>query len=133
MNKAELDRNEQLTENVVHDLNIQPQLPYDDSSFDAITNVVSVDYLNHPIELFVEMMRVMRPGGLAIMSFSNRMFWTKAIKLWTGSNEWQRVLVCAAYFHFTGFQDIQAFEITTGEGNPMFVVRGTKPKGKSEL
>ena len=44
----------------------------------------------------------MKPGGLAVMSFSNRMFWTKAIKLWTESNEYQRCLVCAAYFKYTG-------------------------------
>ena len=44
----------------------------------------------------------MKPGALAVMSFSNRMFWTKAIKLWTESNEYQRCLVCAAYFKYTG-------------------------------
>ncbi len=77
------------------------------------------------------MMRVMKPGGLAIMSFSNRMFWTKAIKVWTESNEYQRVLICAGYFKYTpGFENIQAFEITLPEGdNPMFVVQARKQGG----
>ena len=74
MNKDELARNGQLTEYVVQDLNQQPALPYDDESFDFVCNVVSVDYLNKPLEIFREMHRILRPGGKAIMSFSNRCF-----------------------------------------------------------
>ena len=42
-----------------------------------VTNAVSVDYLNNPLEVFKEMNRVLKPGGRAIMSFSNRCFPTK--------------------------------------------------------
>lgn len=45
----------QLTSHDVHDLNKQPQLPYEDEAFDVVTNVVSVDYLARPLELFQEM------------------------------------------------------------------------------
>mgnify|MGYP001144347911 CR=1 FL=1 len=38
---------------------------------------VSVDYLTKPLEVFREVNRVLKPGGLAIMSFSNRCFPTK--------------------------------------------------------
>ncbi len=38
---------------------------------------VSVDYLTKPLEVFREVHRVLKPGGLAIMSFSNRCFPTK--------------------------------------------------------
>jgi len=51
MNKEELGRNSVLTEHVVHDLNVDPKLPYDDNSFDVVTNAVSVDYLNQPLEV----------------------------------------------------------------------------------
>ena len=44
-----------------------------------ITNAVSVDYLAKPIEMFKEMHRVLKPGGQAIMSFSNRCFPTKGV------------------------------------------------------
>jgi hypothetical protein len=54
MNQAELDKNQQLTERLVHDLNTHPRLPYADASFDVITNVVSVDYMSQPILLFEE-------------------------------------------------------------------------------
>ena len=42
---------------------------------------------------------------------------TKAIKLWTESNEFQRVMVCAGYFHYHGgFSELQAYEITLPNG-----------------
>ena len=61
----------------IQDLNKNPKLPYEDNTFDVITNAVSVDYLSRPIEIFQEMHRVLKPGGLAAMSFSNRCFPTK--------------------------------------------------------
>ncbi|CAM9184364.1 unnamed protein product [Choristocarpus tenellus] len=42
MNKFELSKNEQLEEYVVKDLNVDPKFPFADSSFDAVTCVVSV-------------------------------------------------------------------------------------------
>ena len=59
----------------------EPKLPYEDNSFDIITNAVSVDYLTKPIEVFKEMHRVLKPGGQAIMSFSNRCFPTKGLNI----------------------------------------------------
>ena len=66
MNMAELKANKQLTEQIVQDLNHIPRLPFSDGTVDAITNVVSVDYLNKPVELMLEQRRVLKPGGLAI-------------------------------------------------------------------
>ena len=49
MSEAELKRNPVLTDYTVRDLNADPTLPYEDNTFDVITNVVSVDYLNKPL------------------------------------------------------------------------------------
>jgi ubiquinone/menaquinone biosynthesis C-methylase UbiE len=57
MNEDELKANKEVTEYVVHDLNLEPALPFPDDSFDVITNAVSVDYLNKPLEVFQEMHR----------------------------------------------------------------------------
>ena len=51
MNKDELSQNKQVTEFVVKDLNEDPTLPFEDNSFDIVTNVVSIDYLNKPLEV----------------------------------------------------------------------------------
>ena len=53
MNKAELKENPILTEYTVTDLNKDPALPYEDNSFDFITNAVSVDYLSKPLDVSV--------------------------------------------------------------------------------
>ena len=49
MSEPELQRNPVLTDYTVRDLNQDPKLPYEDNTFDVITNVVSVDYLNRPL------------------------------------------------------------------------------------
>jgi ubiquinone/menaquinone biosynthesis C-methylase UbiE len=57
MNEEELKANKQASEYVVHDLNLEPDLPFPDNSFDVITNAVSVDYLNKPLEVGAECLR----------------------------------------------------------------------------
>jgi ubiquinone/menaquinone biosynthesis C-methylase UbiE len=62
MNEYELSQNPVLTSYDVKDLNKDPTFPYDDASFDKVTCVVSVDYLNKPLQVFQEIGRVLRPG-----------------------------------------------------------------------
>ncbi|KAG2432378.1 hypothetical protein HYH02_012950 [Chlamydomonas schloesseri] len=133
MNESELARNVQLTDYKVKDLNVDPTLPYEDNSFDVITNCVSVDYLNKPLEIFREMHRVLKPGGTAYMSFSNRCFPTKAIALWTATGDADHVWIVGSYFHYSvpgGFTEPTCRDITPkvmfGHTDPMYVVMATK-------
>ena len=82
MNEQELAANQALTSYVVQDLNENPSLQFEDDSFDVVCNVVSVDYLTQPLEIFREVHRILRPGGISLMSFSNRCFPTKAVAMW---------------------------------------------------
>src|SRR5262249_61272869 len=79
MNAEELAHNPRLDERVVHDLNASPTLPWDDGVFDAVVNAVSIQFLVRPVEVFAEIRRVLRPGGLSIVATSHRMFPTKAL------------------------------------------------------
>ncbi|KAH7651922.1 S-adenosyl-L-methionine-dependent methyltransferase protein [Dioscorea alata] len=129
MNEEELKRNPILTEYIVQDLNENPKLPFADDSFDVITNVVSVDYLTKPIEVFKEMQRILKPGGLAIMSFSNRLFWTKAISIWTSTGDVDHAWIVGAYFHYAGgFEPPVAVDISPnpGRSDPMYLVYSRK-------
>jgi ubiquinone/menaquinone biosynthesis C-methylase UbiE len=65
MNEEELKANKEVGEYVVRDLNLEPALPFPDDSFDIVTNAVSVDYLNKPLEVFQEIHRWVL-GGLCL-------------------------------------------------------------------
>jgi SAM-dependent methyltransferase len=102
MNARELAANPQAETTVVHDLNADPALPFDDATFDAAICTVSVDYLVRPVEVFAEIARVVRPGGVFACTFSNRLFPTKAIRGWLNASEAQRREIVATYFRLAG-------------------------------
>lgn len=102
MNATELSANEAAAEWLVQDLNLNPILPFDDRSFDATTCCVSVDYLTRPIDVFAEVARVLRPGGLFVVTFSNRCFPTKAIRGWLANDDHGRCAIVARYFAESG-------------------------------
>lgn len=105
MNREELAANPILTDYIVHDLNADPTLPFDDGAFDAVTCALSVQYLQYPERVFSEIARVLRPRGVAIFSFSNRMFFTKAIDAWRNRSGRGRLNLVKGYFINTGAFD----------------------------
>jgi SAM-dependent methyltransferase len=105
LNRAEMADNPALTDIVIHNVNRQPRLPFDDAAFDGAVMTVSVQYLTHPIEVFANVGRVLRPDGPFIVTFSNRMFPTKAIALWQMASEQQRPQIVISYFAEAGIFD----------------------------
>ena len=101
MNAEELARNPALTQRMLHDLNTEPRLPCADATFDAVVCTVSVEYLTNPFAVFRELGRVLRPGGIAVMTFSNRWFPTKAIRLWQELHAFERPGLVLEYFRAT--------------------------------
>ncbi len=77
-------------------------MPFADASFDAAVCCVSVDYLVHPVAVFRDVARVVRPGGVFVCTFSNRCFPTKAIAGWLYANDAQRCAIVADYFRQAG-------------------------------
>jgi len=102
MNREELEANPQLSEHRVQDLNLQPRLPYEDNRFDAVVCTVSVEYLIKPVEVFAEVRRVLKPGGRFVLSFSNRWFPPKVVRVWDGVHEFERMGLVLEYFHLAG-------------------------------
>lgn len=98
MNEEELAKNRRLNHYFIQDLNKHPQLPFKDGDFDAVINCVSVQYLQYPEAIFSEIHRILKPGGLAIFSFSNRMFYQKAIAVWRDGSEPSRIELVKGYF-----------------------------------
>jgi hypothetical protein len=106
MNAVELQANPVADQVVVQDLNVDPQLPFADASFDAVVCCVSIDYLIHPIEVLREAARVLRPGGVVVLTFSNRCFPTKAVRGWLATDEDGRVEIVRTYLERAGFEDV---------------------------
>ncbi len=102
LNADELAANERLTRHVVHDLNRDPRLPFDDGAFDAAVCTVSVEYLTRPFEVFDEMARVLAPGGIFIVTFSNRWFPSKAIRVWKELHPFERMGLVREFFSRSG-------------------------------
>ncbi|NES18837.1 MAG: class I SAM-dependent methyltransferase [Symploca sp. SIO3E6] len=97
MNEEELARNPRFHHYFVQNLNENPQLPLPDQDFDAVLNCVSVQYLQYPEAIFSEIHRILKPGGIVIISFSNRMFFQKAIAAWRDGTEASRVELVKGY------------------------------------
>lgn len=111
LNAEELASNPRLNHYFVQDLNANPKLPLPDSDFDAVLNCVSVQYLQYPEAVFTEIHRILKPGGTAIISFSNRMFYDKAIQAWREGSEASRVELVKSYFQSVpGFSQPQVIE-----------------------
>jgi len=104
MNEKELKSNPQLNDYIVHDLNAESAMPYENELFDVVVCTASVEYLTNPINVFVEVHRILKPGGKFIITFSNRWFPAKAIKLWAEIHEFERVGLVSEYFRKSGWQ-----------------------------
>ena len=102
MNEEELADNPQLTRWLVHDLNALAVLPFDDGAFDGAMCAVSVQYMRRPLEIFADVARVLKPGGLFVVSFSNRCFPTKAIAFWKQTSDEEHVQLVGSYFNRSG-------------------------------
>ena len=97
MNAQELAANDRLDEFFLRDLNADPALPLPDAAFDGVLIAVSVQYLQYPGAVFAEVGRVLRPGGVLVVSFSNRMFVTKAVRAFRAASEPDRIDLVRRY------------------------------------
>jgi SAM-dependent methyltransferase len=133
MNEVELRQNPQLTEFAVHDLNADPRLPYADAEFDAAVVTVSVQYMTRPLDTFREVARVLRPDAPFVVTYSNRLFPTKAVRIWATLNDRDRAGLIGAYFRNAGgFGEVTAEDRSIDSGSyndPLYAVWARKDAG----
>ena len=129
MNKVELEANPQLTDFIVQNLNTNQVLPYGDEEFDLCTIAVSVQYLTSPVRVLEEIARLLKPNGKCCVSFSNRMFPTKAILAWRMSSNQDHCNLVSQYFKKTEmFAEVKVERLVKENGyyDPLFAVIGKK-------
>ena len=73
---------------------------------------MSVEYLIDPRAIFREAARVLRHGGCLVITFSNRWFPTKAIRIWEALHEFERPGLVLEYFIDSGiYHDLQTWSL----------------------
>lgn len=127
MNERELAANPRLTDAVVHDLNVDPRLPYEDAAFERAVIAVSIQYLVRPMEVFRDLVRVLVPGGRVAIAMSHRCFPTKAILAFRALGPGDRVRLVSTYLHQAGFVDIAFEDRSPPRADPLWIVAGTRP------
>lgn len=99
LNAEELGRNPRLSHFFVRDLNKEPDgWALASDSFDAVLCCCSVQYLQYPERVFAEIQRVLRPGGVCIVTFTHNMFYDKAVSAWRDASMYSRVQLVKQYF-----------------------------------
>jgi SAM-dependent methyltransferase len=124
MNADELAANPRLSRWFVQDLNQEPVLPLADGGFDGACLCVSVQYLQRPVEVFRQVVRVLRPGASFVISFSNRCFPTKAVAIWRALSGPDQQRLIDAYMRRAGFSSVTERAFTPRFGDPLWVVIG---------
>lgn len=129
MNVVELEANPRLTGSFVQNLNQDPLLPLGDHTFDAALCCVGVQYLQQPLVVFAEALRVLTPGSRCIVSFSNRCFPTKAVAIWRSLDMRGHAALVRLYLERAGFTDVSAQLLTDGTaGDPLVAITGHAPQ-----
>ena len=126
LNDVEMRENPQLDDFVVHNVNQDPRLSFDDASFDGVILTVSVQYLTRPVEVLRDVCRILRPGAPLVITFSNRMFPTKAVRIWQGCSDEQRMTLVKLYLQKAGgYAGIRAEDrsaLPKGASDPVYLV-----------
>ncbi len=127
MNADELRANPRLTRSFVQNLNRDPVLPLEPGSCDAALCCVGVQYLQHPVEVFAEVLRVLRPDAPFIISFSNRCFPTKAVSIWRSLDDRGHAALVNLYCERAGFRNITTQVLQDGlQSDPLIAVTGRR-------
>jgi hypothetical protein len=129
LNAEEMADNPDLDEYVVHNVNTDPQLPFETDTFDAVVLTVSIQYITQPIAVFQEVWRILRPGSPFVVIFSNRMFPTKAVAIWRMLDDQKHLDLIASYFHYAEkFVGVEAHNWSpSAYTDPVYVVLARKP------
>ncbi len=127
MNAEELAANPQLSDWCVQNLNQNPDLPFDDASFDRAMIVVSIQYLVQPIDVLRSVLRTLKPGGEIAIAMSHRLFPTKAIAAFQGMERDDKMKLVGYCLQQSGFAEITFHDESPLGADPLWIMTGKKP------
>ncbi len=93
LNAMEMSANDALSSFFVHDLNAHPlkKLPVHANYFNAVVCNATMPYLVRPEEVFREMRRILVPGGVLVVSFTEDCVREKATRAWRDADAEERL------------------------------------------
>jgi hypothetical protein len=125
MNLEELAANPRLDRWFLADLNADPVLPLEDAAFGAALCCVGVQYLQRPFDVFGEVRRVLVPGAPFVVSYANRCFPTKAVKIWRSLDMRGQASLIGRYMERAAFTAVETRVLSDGSrGDPLVAVVG---------
>ena len=91
-----------------------------DGRFDAVIMANTIDFLNHPREVFKSAYRALKPGGIMIVPFLTKdayvdKFGEAFTKQWRDMTDDQHMWVCGSFFQFSageGWDGLKGFDIS---------------------
>ncbi len=129
LNAEEMADNPDLDDYVVHNLNVDPHVPFEDDFFHGAMVTVSIQYMIKPLDVFAEVCRILKPEAPFAVFFSNRMFPTKAIRVWQVIRDGGKRELVEKYFQLTeGFEQPLFYDLSPNPGvsDPLYVVCARK-------
>ncbi|CAE8720381.1 unnamed protein product [Polarella glacialis] len=140
MNYLELLANQRATGRIVRNLNRDQAFPeLEESSLDAALMALSIQYMQKPVEILRGISQRLRPGGVIVVSFSNRMFPTKAVAAWRDAGSMSGLAnLVMGYMREAGFKDVRTANGVSlpgesrGRGDPFLAVLGFKDETEGE-
>jgi len=130
MNEKELSLNPLLTEFFVRDLNVDGKLPaVPESSFDVALLQLSIDYLTKPTLTLNDIAHKLKPRSPLAITFSDRLFLSKAVSAWSGKDDFDHIFTVMSYFAAGGelwnLDTLKASVLCdgkNGKADPLFAV-----------
>lgn len=127
--QSQMDANPSLTSSMIVDLNnvvddegvdSQEFGELCDEGFDAIIMANTIDFLNHPREVFKSSWRALKPDGIMIVPFLAKdayvdKFDEAFTKQWRDMTDDQHMWVCGSFFQFSageGWEGLKGFDIS---------------------
>jgi ubiquinone/menaquinone biosynthesis C-methylase UbiE len=104
------------------------RLPLPDDCLDVVTSFETLEHLADHEGFLAEIRRVLRPGGVCLLSFSNRCFPSKAVAAWLGASDAEHVRWVGGLLRCAGFARPQAYDLSPApkRSDPLFVVSAVK-------
>jgi SAM-dependent methyltransferase len=123
LNLEEMSANPAIDRPVIFDLNRQERLPFRDAEFGGAVCSASVQYMTRPGDTFAEVARCLKPGAPFVVTFSVRMFPSKAVLAWRSSDDSAHVRLVSSYFHRTpGFGPLERRNFVPPNGDPLYAL-----------